>query len=106
VIVAPLGPRRKGWRTAVRVVAILAVAAIAAAPLAFFSAMLLTPVLWRLEAVVGIELAGHSGPSDWVIELIFALFTIVLFVALLRATSGRSAGATADAPAPEGSGHS
>jgi hypothetical protein len=87
-------------------VGILALAAIVAAPLAFFSAMLLTPVLWRLEAVLGIELAGHSGPSDWIIELIFALFTIVLFAALLRATRRRSAGATTDAPAPEVSDHS
>ncbi|UYL07921.1 hypothetical protein B9G69_012775 [Bdellovibrio sp. SKB1291214] len=26
----------------------------------------LTPILWKLEPVLGLELAGHSGPSTWV----------------------------------------
>lgn len=28
---------------------------------------LCTPLLWRLEDVVPLELAGHSGPADWVL---------------------------------------
>jgi len=55
-------------------------------------AMLLTPALWRLEAVVGFELAGHSGPSDWIFWTTFGLFTGVLSIILLRLTRS---------PAPE-----
>ena len=27
----------------------------------------MTPLFWRLEPAWGIELAGHSGPSDWIL---------------------------------------
>ena len=30
-------------------------------------AMLSTPLLWKLEEPLHLELAGHSGPADWVI---------------------------------------
>jgi ABC-type antimicrobial peptide transport system permease subunit len=49
-------------------------------PLGWISAMLLTPVLWRLEPVLHIELAGHSGPSDWVFYLVWAVVIPALFV--------------------------
>ncbi len=61
-------------------------AAIVSIPLTFVVAMLLTPALWRLEAVVGMELAGHSGPSDWILWMMFGLFTVVLSIILLRLT--------------------
>jgi hypothetical protein len=44
--------------------------------------MLLTPVLWRLEPVFHMELAGHSGPSDWVFLVIWAIVAIALFLVL------------------------
>jgi ABC-type antimicrobial peptide transport system permease subunit len=49
-------------------------------PLGWIVAMLLTPVLWRLEPVLNLELAGHSGPSDWVFVVIWALIAIGLFL--------------------------
>jgi hypothetical protein len=83
-------------------VGLLAACAVAAAPLTFVVGMMLTPVLWRLESVVGIELAGHSGPSDWVFETIFVLFTIVLFFALQVTIGRRQPGASPDVPPPKG----
>lgn len=42
-------------------------------------AMLLTPVLWRLEPVLHMELAGHSGPSDWVFYVVWLVLIPLLF---------------------------
>ena len=56
----------------------------------FFSwivAMLLTPVLWRLEPVLNMELAGHSGPADWVFWVIWAIVAAGFFFVLRRALS-------------------
>ena len=49
----------------------------------FIAAMLCTPLLWRLEPVLGIELAGHSGPSDWVIWVFMGVFSVVIEILLL-----------------------
>ena len=49
-------------------------------PLGWIMAMLLTPVLWRLEPVLHLELAGHSGPSDWVVLVIWGLIATGLFL--------------------------
>lgn len=70
----------------IRVFGMVALAAVVAIPLSFLVSMLLTPVLWRLEPVVGIELAGHSGPADWIIAAVFGLFTLVLSIILLLRT--------------------
>jgi hypothetical protein len=40
----------------------LLVAVVAGLPVGWFVAMLLTPVFWRLESILQVELAGHSGP--------------------------------------------
>jgi ABC-type antimicrobial peptide transport system permease subunit len=48
-------------------------------PLGWIAAMLLTPLLWRLEPILHIELAGHSGPSDWVFYLVWAVVLPTLF---------------------------
>jgi hypothetical protein len=48
-------------------------------------AMLLTPVLWKLEPILHMELAGHSGPSDWIFCVVWALIIPGLFL-LLRFT--------------------
>ncbi|HEY1906860.1 MAG TPA: hypothetical protein VGG91_12505 [Myxococcaceae bacterium] len=48
-----------------------AVAVIGVALLGFFfgvlACFLSTPFLWKLEAPTGLELAGHSGPADWLL---------------------------------------
>lgn len=45
--------------------------------------MALTPLLWRLEPILHMELAGHSGPSDWIFYVVWALMIPGLFVAFL-----------------------
>jgi hypothetical protein len=48
-----------------------ALAMIGVALLGFFfgvvACFLSTPFLWKLEAPTGLELAGHSGPADWLL---------------------------------------
>jgi ABC-type antimicrobial peptide transport system permease subunit len=70
----------------------LVIAAVAGLPLGWIVAMLLTPALWRLEPVLHMELAGHSGPSDWVFIVVWAIVAIVLFLVLrgLFKTGARS----------------
>ena len=53
-------------------------------PFSWIVAMSLTPVLWKLEPILHMELAGHSGPSDWVFYVVFAVVVLVLFVLLKR----------------------
>ncbi len=60
----------------------LLIAVVVSLPLGWIVAMLLTPVLWRLEPVLHLELAGHSGPSDWVFLVIWAIVAIALFSVL------------------------
>jgi hypothetical protein len=60
------------------VLAVFIVAAVVSFPISFVGAMMLTPVLYRLEPVLGMELAGHSGPSDWIIVAIFGITTIAV----------------------------
>lgn len=78
-IVPQADVRRKSRARRAQYVALFAAAAVVAFPVSFVGGMLLTPVLWRLEPVVGLELAGHSGPSDWVLETMFGITTVVLF---------------------------
>lgn len=70
----------------------LLIAVIVSLPLGWLVAMLLTPVLWRLEPVLNLELAGHSGPSDWVVLVIWGIIAITLFLVLRRAFSRPGAG--------------
>jgi ABC-type antimicrobial peptide transport system permease subunit len=56
-------------------------------PLGGIVAFLLTPVFWRLEPILHVELAGHSGPSDWLILVIMAVTACVLFFLFRRAFS-------------------
>ena len=42
--------------------------------------MMLTPLLWRLEPAVHLELAGHSGPSDWLFYVVWAILIPALFL--------------------------
>src|SRR5437016_2318361 len=49
-------------------------------PVGWLIAMLLTPILWRLEPVLHIELAGHSGPADWIFYVVWGLAISGLFL--------------------------
>jgi hypothetical protein len=76
--VAQADTRRKGLRTGLRYGALLVAAPIIALPFSFVTGVLLTPLLWRLEPVLGLGLAGHSGPSDWILESIFGITTVLV----------------------------
>jgi hypothetical protein len=65
----------------------LLISLILSLPIGWIVAMLLTPALWRLEPVLKLELAGHSGPSDWVIVVIWGLVAVVLFLVWRRLCS-------------------
>jgi ABC-type antimicrobial peptide transport system permease subunit len=67
----------------------LLVAVVAGVPLGGIVAMLLTPVFWRLEPVLHVELAGHSGPSDWLILVIMAVTAGMIFLLVRRVLSSR-----------------
>ena len=87
-IVAPPSARRKG-RRALRYAGLAVVAAVAAIPVSIVTAFMMNPLLRRLEAAWGIELTGHSGPSEWIFELVFGITAIMLFtVALLLTRRG------------------
>jgi len=51
-----------------------------AALLGSVGSFLATPLLWKLEDVLHVELAGHSGPSDWIIAcaILFLWATCVI----------------------------
>ena len=53
-------------------------------PVTWIFAMMMTPMLWELEDVVHIELAGHSGPSDWVFYVVHAIVVVSVFLLALR----------------------
>ena len=62
-------------------------AVVAGFPVGWFVAMMLTPVFWRLESILHVELAGHSGPSDWLIFVIMAVTVGVIFFLFRRVLS-------------------
>ena len=86
---APPSPRRKGLRLALRLGACFLVAAIFALPASVVTTIMLNPLLGRLEARYGIELTGHSGPSDWIYLLVFGITTIAIFSAVAWMTRPR-----------------
>jgi hypothetical protein len=49
-------------------------------PLGWILTMMATPLLWRLEPILKMELAGHSGPSDWVFYLGWGIVVPSLFL--------------------------
>jgi hypothetical protein len=62
-----------------RIAVPFALAVVIGAPLGWLAGMMLTPLLWRLEPILHMELAGHSGPSDWVLYVIWAAMAAGLF---------------------------
>lgn len=63
--------------------------ALVSLPLALVAGVLMTPLLWRLESMVGIELAGHSGPSDWILLTISGVFTVSVTALYVWTTTGK-----------------
>jgi len=61
-------------------------------PVGWLCAMLLTPLLWRLEPVLHMELAGHSGPADWVLYTVWLVISLGLFLLFRFALFGRKRG--------------
>jgi hypothetical protein len=70
-----------------RTILALLIAVVVSLPPGWIVAMLLTPVLWRLEPVLNLELAGHSGPSDWVFLLVWVIVAVAFFLVLRRVFS-------------------
>jgi ABC-type antimicrobial peptide transport system permease subunit len=70
-----------------KIILALTIAVIVGFPLGWIVAMLLTPALWRLEPILKMELAGHSGPSDWVFVVVWGLVAIGFFLLLRRVLS-------------------
>lgn len=62
-----------------RTVVAVALALLIGLPGGWIVAMMLTPVLWALEPKLHMELAGHSGPSDWVFYVVWLLAIPLLF---------------------------
>jgi ABC-type antimicrobial peptide transport system permease subunit len=53
-------------------------------PAGYILAVLSTPLLWKLEAILQIELAGHSGPADWIFWVSVTLCSCVAFALFQR----------------------
>lgn len=68
-----------------QIVLAIALALAIGLPSGWIITMLLTPVLWRLEPILHMELAGHLGPSDWVFYITWVLVIPGLFI-LFRST--------------------
>jgi ABC-type antimicrobial peptide transport system permease subunit len=49
-------------------------------PFGWIVSMLLTPLLWKLEPILHMELAGHSGPSDWIFYVVWLVLIPSLFI--------------------------
>jgi hypothetical protein len=62
----------------------IVIAVFLALPLTVVLAVVFTPLLWRLEPVLNIELAGHSGPADWILVTLFALASLFCLWLLFR----------------------
>jgi len=63
-----------------RILLNLILSIIIALPVGFFIAMISTPLFWKLEGILHIELAGHSGPADWVIITTIIITALLLFI--------------------------
>jgi hypothetical protein len=65
-----------------RTTTLLAVSLVIGVPTSVVLTFLSTPYLWRLEPILGIKLAGHSGPEDWVFEVNIVAMTLLFFLLL------------------------
>jgi hypothetical protein len=81
--VAQPEPGRKGLRAVLRLLGLLIVSGVVSFPIAFIIAIMMSPWLGRLEERHGVELVGHSGPSDWIYATVFGITTILVFAFFL-----------------------
>ncbi len=81
-----------------RTVAALGMAIAVGLPVGWILAFMATPILWRLEPVLKVELAGHSGPSDWVFYVVWAIIIPGLFFVFRRVFAKPSSGKSAVPP--------
>lgn len=82
----PLSSRAASWMDAA---AAAGLSLLVGFPLGWILAMFLTPLLWQLERILHTELAGHSGPSDWIFYLVWALLMPTLFALFFRSLRAR-----------------
>ena len=71
------------------VAAALGLSLLTGLPLGWIVAMFSTPLLGWLEPILHMELAGHSGPPDWVFYLVWAMIVPTLFALFFRSLRAR-----------------
>jgi uncharacterized membrane protein len=77
----------------IRIALILVACVACSLPLAIVTGVFTAPLWNAFEARTGIESYGHSGPSDWVYEMLWIVWTGVLIGAVF-AVRNRSKAAT------------
>ena len=80
-----MSPGKRTWFS-------LGMAILVGLPAGWILTFMATPVLWRLEPVLNMELAGHSGPSDWVFYVGWGIVIPVLFLVFRKIGRKSSAG--------------
>lgn len=68
-----------------RIALIVVACAACSLPLAIVTGIFTAPLWNAFEAHTGIESYGHSGPADWVYELLWILWTTALVGAVMLA---------------------
>ena len=63
-----------------RTIIAIVLAVVLGFPAGWMLAMMLTPLLWDLEPILHMELAGHSGPSDSIFYIVWLAVIPLLFV--------------------------
>ena len=53
-------------------------------PISFFATILLLPVWRAIEAYLGVEAIGHSGPAQWCFALVYLLLLAASLIACRR----------------------
>ncbi len=63
-----------------RTIVAIILAVLIGVPVGWIVAMMLTTALWALEPILHMELAGHSGPSDWIFYVVWLVVIPLLFL--------------------------
>jgi ABC-type antimicrobial peptide transport system permease subunit len=71
-------PLQRGFKLKRTAIAI-GLAVLIGLPFGWMISMMLTPVLWKLEPILHMELGGHSGPSDWIFYVVWLVLITLLF---------------------------
>jgi hypothetical protein len=73
-----------------RILVRFALSALGALPVTLALAVFTIPLLNWLERATGIELVGHSGPSEWVLWIYLVLSAAAIYLALACVERGKS----------------